>query len=218
MKQTKQKVKQKRISSKKVSPKNQDDKKIANFLFEVGILARTPRSGFHFLGTGNQTVAEHINRACYIAYMLALADGTVDLAKVLQMALLHDISETRISDLNYVHQKYVERKETEAHKDITDSVPFGNSMLALITEYEERKSHEAVIVKDADNLEWILSLKEEVDTGNTRALSWIDSAVKRLKTPKAQAIAKAIMSTNSNDWWFDQKSQKSSWWVNRNKK
>ena len=34
-----------------------DNKKIANFLFEVGILARTPRSGFHFLGTGDQRVA-----------------------------------------------------------------------------------------------------------------------------------------------------------------
>ncbi len=114
-----------------------DYKSIANFLFEVGILARTPRSGFHFLGTGDQSVAEHVNRTCYIAYMLALMDGTVDMSKVLQMALVHDISETRISDLNYVHQKYVERKESEAHKDITDSIPFGDKMFAIIEEYEE---------------------------------------------------------------------------------
>ena len=62
---------------KKQSKKGTDNtqyKSVANFLFEVGILARTPRSGFHFLGTGDQTVAEHINRACYIAYMLALTD------------------------------------------------------------------------------------------------------------------------------------------------
>jgi putative hydrolase of HD superfamily len=72
-------------------------------------------------------------------------------------------------------------------------------------------------VKDADNLEWILSLKEEVDTGNTRALKWITSAVKRLKTPHAQKIAKEIMKTDSNDWWFDEESQKSKWWINRNK-
>jgi len=26
------------------------------------------------------------------------------------------------------------------------------------------------------------------------------------------------MKTDSNDWWFDKKSQKSKWWVNRNKK
>lgn len=197
---------------------NADHKKIANFLFEVGILARTPRSGFHFLGTGDQTVAEHINRVSYVGYLLALMDGRVDISKVLQMCLLHDISETRISDLNYVHQKYVDRKEGDAHKDITDSIPFGKHMYDLITEYEERKSKESILVKDADNLEWILALKEEVDTGNTRALAWIKPAIKRLKTAPAQAIAKEIMATDSNDWWFDKKSQRSKWWVNRNKK
>src|ERR1035437_2657608 len=106
------------MEKKKTGRENKtDNKKIANFLFEVGILAKTPRSGFYFLGTGDQTVAEHINRVSYIGYMLALMGGTVDLSKVLQMCLLHDISETRISDLNYVHQKYVERKEDQAHKD-----------------------------------------------------------------------------------------------------
>lgn len=193
-------------------------KQIANFLFEVGILAKTPRSGFHFLGTGNQTVAEHVNRVCFIGYMLAKMDGTVDLSKVLEMCLFHDISETRISDLNYVHQKYVERKEDEAHRDIANSVPFGSNIFDTITEYEVRQSKESIIVKDADNLEWIFALKEEVDTGNTRALKWIASAVKRLKTENAQKIAKEIMKTDSNDWWFDNKRQKSDWWVNRNKK
>lgn len=199
---------------KNKTKKEKINKQVANFLFEVGILSKTPRSGFHFLGTGDQTVAEHINRACYIAYMLALMDGTVDVSKVLQMCLLHDISETRISDLNYVHQKYVERKENEAHKDITDSIPFGTHMFKLITEYEERQSKESIIVKDADNLEWILALKEQVDTGNTRALEWIKPSIKRLKTEQAKDIAKEIMKTDSNDWWFDQKSP---WWVNRNK-
>jgi putative hydrolase of HD superfamily len=195
-----------------------NNKQIANFLFEVGILARTPRSGFHFLGTGDQTVAEHINRVSYIGYMLALMDGQVDISKVLRMCLLHDISETRISDLNYVHQKYVERKEQEAHKDIAAAVPFGEEFLSLINEYEERKTKEAILVKDADNLEWILALKEEMDTGNSRALEWINPAIKRLKTSHAKSIASVIMKTDSNDWWFDKKSQKSKWWVNRGKK
>jgi putative hydrolase of HD superfamily len=207
----------KKNAERKISSKT-DNKKITNFLFEVGMLAHTPRSGFYFLGSGDQSVAEHINRVSYIGYMLAMMDGTVDISKVLQMCLFHDISETRISDLNYVHQKYVERKEAEAHKDITDSVPFGNEMFGLITEYEERKSKESIIVKDSDNLEWILALKEEVDTGNTRALKWITSAIARLKTPHAQEIAKEIMRTDSNDWWFDEKSQKSQWWINRGKK
>jgi putative hydrolases of HD superfamily len=193
-------------------------KQITNFLFEVGILARTPRSGFHFLGTGDQTVAEHINRVCFIGYMLSMMDGKADISKVLQMCLMHDLAEARVSDLNYVHQKYVDRKESEAVKDLTDSVPFGEKILDTINEYEKRESRESIIVKDADNLEWILSLKEEIDTGNKRAFLWIKSAIGRLKTKDAKDIAEVAMNTDSNDWWFDEKSQKSKWWVDRKNK
>ena len=34
--------------------KTDSQKNIANFLFEAGMLAKTPRSGFHFLGSGKQ--------------------------------------------------------------------------------------------------------------------------------------------------------------------
>lgn len=183
-----------------------DNKAIANFFFEVGMLAKTPRSGFHFLGTGEQSVAEHLNRTAFIGYTLAQMDDTVDQLKVLKMCLFHDISETRISDLNHIHQKYVERKEHSAIKDISDSVPFGQDIFETLDEYEKRESKEAIIVKDSDTLEWLLALKEEVDTGNTRAKEWTVFAINRLKTQNAKDLAKAIMSTNSNDWWFPEDS------------
>lgn len=186
-------------TKKKISA---DNKSIANFLFEVGMLAKTPRSGFHFLGTGEQSVAEHVNRTAFIGYTLAQMDGTVDTLKILKMCLFHDLSETRISDLNHIHQKYVERKEHSAIQDITDSVPFGKDMFDTLSEYEKRESKEAIIVKDSDGLEWILALKEEIDTGNSRAANWIGFAIGRLKTTPAKQIAEAIMNTDSNDWWF----------------
>jgi putative hydrolase of HD superfamily len=195
------------MAKKKSKNKISDaDKQIANFLFEVGMLAKTPRSGFQFLGTGAQSVAEHINRTAFIGYTLAMMDGTVDIAKVLKMCLFHDISETRISDLNHIHQKYVERKEHSAVKDITDSVPFGKDMFDTLEEYEKRASKEAMMVKDSDTLEWILALKEQYDTGNTRALEWIHVGIDRLKTPNGKLLADAIMDTNSNDWWFPENS------------
>ncbi len=196
----------------KKNQKIKTDKSIANFFFEVGMLAKTPRSGFHFLGTGEQSVAEHTNRTAFIGYSLAQMDGTVDVLKVLKMCLFHDISETRISDLNHIHQKYVERKEHSAVKDISDSIPFGEDIFLTLLEYEKKESKEAILVKDADTLEWITSLKEEIDTGNTRAEEWIKFAINRLKTPFAKDIAKAIMSADSSDWWFPEDS------VIRNKK
>ncbi len=176
------------------------------------MLAKTPRSGFHFLGTGEQSVAEHVSRAAFISYALAQMDGTVDVLKVLKMALFHDISETRISDLNHIHQKYVERKEHSAIKDIADSVPFGQDMFVTLEEYEKRQSKEATLVKDADTLEWIIALKEQIDTGNTRAIEWAKIGIDRLKTPNAKILAEAIMNTDSNEWWFPENS------VIRNKK
>lgn len=193
----------KKINNKKVS---EDNKNITNFLFEVGMLAKTPRSGFFFLGTGEQSVAEHSNRTAFIGYTLAQMDGTVDVLKVLKMCLFHDISETRISDLNHIHQKYVERKEHSAIKDISDSVPFGNDIFDTLHEYEKRESKEAIMVKDSDTLEWILALKEEIDTGNTRAEEWIVFAINRLKTENAKKLADSILQANSSDWWFPENS------------
>lgn len=188
-------------------------KSIANFLFESGILAKTPRSGFHFLGSGEQSVAEHLNRTSYIAYALAKLDGNVNTEKILEMAMFHDFAEGRVSDLNYVHQKYTERFEDKAIKDLADTLPFGEDILNLLEEYEKRESKESLFVKDADTLEWILSLKEQVDAGNTRAEEWTDSAVKRLKTDVAKELVQEILKTDSNEWWFHDKDDE--WWVNR---
>ncbi len=186
---------------------------VVDFFFEVGILAQTPRSGFHFLGSGKQSLAEHINRVVFIGYALAQMDGTVDTAQVMKMCLLHDLSESRISDLNYVHQQYTVRKEEEAITDITEPLPFGPDLKQTVEEYEQRTSPESLLAKDADNLEWILSLKEQLDTGNSRAGTWIPSAVKRLKTPVAQQLAEKIIKTNSDHWWFD--NPEDEWWVSR---
>ncbi len=41
---------------------------IANFLFEVGMFNKTPRSGFQFLGSGRESVAEHILRTIFVGY------------------------------------------------------------------------------------------------------------------------------------------------------
>ncbi len=197
-------------------PRRKNLKKIVDFLFEVGMLAKTPRSGFFFLGSGKQSVAEHLNRATYIGFVLAAMDPGADESKVLKMCLLHDIAEARVSDLNYVHQKYTVRREDEAVKDLAASVPFGDRIEAIIDEYERRESKEAKFAKDADNLEFLLSLKEQVDIGNERAKSWIPPLLKRLLTEEARQLAEVIVKTDSDRWWFGDKNDE--WWVHRNKK
>lgn len=186
---------------------------VVNLLFEVGIMAKTPRSGFHFLGTGSQSVAEHVHRNAMIGLALALLDGNVDTGKVVQMCLLHDIAEARTSDLNYVHQKYVAADETRAFEDLVVTLPFGDQWRAIVREYKERKTQESLLAKDADNLEWILSLKEQDDIGNARAREWIISAVARLKTDLGRQLAEKILATRSDAWWFTNPNDE--WFISR---
>ncbi len=191
-------------------------KNIANFLFEVGILSKTPRSGFYFVGSGEQSVAEHINRTVYVGFVLANLEKKVDAAKVMQLCLFHDLAEARVSDLNYVHQKYARADEDEAIIDVTSTVEFGGVIRSLVREWKERKTTESLLAKDADTIEWILSLKEQVDIGNKRADDAIKPALKRLKTQVGRDLAAEIVKTNSDDWWFAHKDD--DWWVTRDRK
>ena len=90
---------------------------------------RTPRTGFQFLGSGAESVAEHSFRTAIIGYTLARMDENVDTGKVVQMCLFHDVPEARIGDLNYVNKKYVKADEEKAVDDLARTLPFRNNFV-----------------------------------------------------------------------------------------
>jgi len=134
----------------------------------------------------------------------------VSVARVVELALFHDLAEARTSDLNYVHQKYVSVDEARAAADQADGLPFERELLDLDVCYREASSPEAELAHDADQLEMLLSLKEALDGGAAGAEEWIPFAVRRLRTPIARQLAEAILEGRSEDWWFDRESD---WWV-----
>lgn len=190
-------------------------KRIANFLFEAGMLKRTPRTGFQFLGSGAESVAEHIFRTICIGYTLGNLVKEADTDRIIKMCLFHDLPEARTGDLNYVNKKYVKADEEKAVNDLADTLPFGNEMRELIFEFLEGESLEAQLAYDADQLEMIVTLKEYKDLGNTYAEEWLGFALKRLKTDIARDLANTILETDSSLWWF---SDKGDWWVRGKKK
>jgi len=187
-------------------------KSIADFLFEVGMLKRTPRSGFQFLGTGSETVAEHSLRAAVIGYVLAQMSGGLDRERVVLMCLFHDLAEARTGDLNYVNKKYVKADEEAAMRDMTMNLPFGQDIRGVTDEFNQRNSPEAEAAHDADQIEMILQLKELGDLGNRYAREWISAAIKRLKTDDGRRLARSILNTDFAAWWFKEKEDE--WWVN----
>ena len=186
-------------------------KNIAHFLFELGMLKRTPRTGFQFLGSGAETVAEHIFRTALIGYTLAQLDGVAEPGRVVLLCLFHDVPEARTGDLNYVNKKYVRADETRAVEDLARTLPFGDDYRALHAEFTARHTREALIAHDADQLEMILALKEHKDLGNRYADEWYPFSVQRLQTEIAKSLAETIWTTDSSRWWFDGDSD---WWVN----
>jgi putative hydrolase of HD superfamily len=192
--------------------KQQELEQITDFIYEMGIHQKTPRSGLWFLGSGTQSVADHLFRVAMIAYALCYLTPKADKSKVLLMALVHDIGEGRVSDLNYVHQKYGRLAEAHAVADIARSVPFGQEIEELFTEEQARLTVEAKLVKDADQLEWIATLRAEQEKGNTKAGKWVAIGYKRLKTPAGKALGKLLISTHPDKWWFDESDK---WFVDR---
>ena len=190
-------------------------KELANFLFEVGMLQKTPRSGFQFLGSGRESVAEHVLRTIFIGYVLSKLEPDIDQQKIFKMCLFHDLAEARTGDMNYVNKKYVTVDEEKAVCELTDTLPFGGEIKSVVSEFNARETLESLIAHDADQLALILQLKEYGDLGNKYSKEWIAFALQRLATDRARKLAEVIIETDSSDWWFKDKSD---WWVNANNK
>ena len=184
--------------------------RLVEFLFEVGMLKRTPRSGWQFLGAGSESVADHVFRVAMIAFVLARMEDGADADRVLRLALVHDLPEARTGDLNYVNQKYVTPDEARAADDLSAGLPFADELRSLLAEYRAEETPESIIAHDADQLEMLLELKEHIDKGVTGASDWTPFVLRRLRTDNARDLARRILDGDSASWWFDRSSE---WWV-----
>jgi putative hydrolase of HD superfamily len=177
-------------------------KSLANLLFEARILKDIPRSGFHFLGSGGESVADHSFVAAFVGYVLSQIVPEVDPLKLLQMCLIHDLTEARTGDLNYVQKKYLSVDESRAVADLTVDLPFGQAVADLIEEFNAAETLEARLAHDADQLALILELKALHDAGNNGPKTWLPHVVDRMKTSIGKSLAKEVLNTASDAWWF----------------
>ncbi|MFW6324109.1 MAG: HD domain-containing protein [Desulfovibrionales bacterium] len=196
------------------SDTNTSWKRLADFLFEVGMLRKTPRTGYQFLGSGAENVAEHSFRTAVIAYTLAKLEGA-DIQRTVFLALFHDLHEARTGDFNYVNKIY---NTTDAEKALSDSLQGTglDEILDFHQELETAESQEAVLAQDADQIDLILNLKEELGLGNRYAATWMECAMERLRTKIGRRMAQEIAKSDHTDWWFQ--GQDRYWWTRKNGK
>jgi putative hydrolase of HD superfamily len=178
-------------------------KDIVNLLFEAKMLKEIPRSGFHFLGAGKESIAEHTFSTSFIAYVLTQLDPEIDALKLISMCLVHDLAEARTGDLNTVNKTYVTADEAKALEDTTRCLPFGSSITSLIKEFNENDSIEAQLAHDADQLALILELKYLSDIGYAPPDRWLPHVLKRIQTKEEKKIAQSMMETHRDEWWLN---------------
>ena len=130
-------------------------------LLELQRLKRLDRTGWVLRGLppGAESVAAHSYGVALAAMMLAdecAARGVeVNVERVLRLALLHDLQETRTGDMPRTVADYYGREarraaERAAFDDIMRGSPRAEAYGALHEDYEERRSLEARLVKAAD--------------------------------------------------------------------
>lgn len=184
-------------------------KRIADFIFELGMLRKTPRTGYQFLGSGAENVAEHSFRTAMIGYVLAQKSGA-DVARTVLLCLFHDVHEARIGDFNYVNRIYNTCNPELALEHALEGTGLRTDVVDMWRELEGEDTVEAGLAHDADQLDFIANLKEEQDLGNPYAAKWLHHAVLRLQTKIGQECAEALLATDHADWWFERPD--ASWW------
>lgn len=178
------------------------DERNLEFLYEIGTLRFVPRTWRQFLNKDFANVSEHIFRVIWIAIMIAKEENA-DINKVIKMALVHDISESRNAEVNYLSRMYTKRFEEKAIKDILESTSIEKEFLELFEEYEKRESIESKIVKDADNLDADMELEEQYANGiklKEEFKEIRDSVEDMLFTKTAKQIFNEIRNSNPHDW------------------
>ena len=187
--------------------------RLADLVFEAGMLRKTPRTGYQFLGSGSENVAEHSFRTALIGFTLALNAGA-DPYRTMAMCLFHDLHEARTGDFNYVNKLYNAADSRRALGDALAGTGLTDVVMPLHDELEAAGSLEARLAQDADQIDLIANLKEELDLGNRYASAWIEAAMARLRTEPGRRLARTLAETDHAEWWFNGPDKQ--WWNRKN--
>ena len=176
-----------------------------NLFAEAGLLKYVKRSGWWVAGIKDpESVADHCFRCAIMGYYIAHLEGASPF-KVMCMTLFNDIHEARINDLHKMGHHYIDFKDAEKrvfydqilHLDKRVSCELSTFRL----EYDQQKTKESVVARDADILECLIQAKEYYDRGFTKAKRFFKTAPSKLKTRSAKRMWQNIRVWDSSQWW-----------------
>ncbi len=148
-----------------------DVNKFIEFQEIIGKLKHLKRTGWVMRDVPSpETVASHSWRMAVMALQKQdeLKKLGVNVDHVIQMCLLHDVSEAIVGDIVPEHHQTADKKiskqekyilETKAIENMADKYNFAK-LKTIFNEYEEQKTLEATVVKNLDKLDMLLQAYE----------------------------------------------------------
>jgi putative hydrolases of HD superfamily len=184
------------------------EEKIFLYIIEMGSLMFMPRTHTRSLINTFDDVSSHCHHTGIIAYCLARMEGLshADGLKALTMGVLHDTPEARTGDLDYLSKHYATTDEKKAVEHQLNNLPFGDDLLKVVEEYEERNTAVAKCAKDADAFEQLYQEWVLTHLGNKMAERWFlgdyKNRVPSFRTKSAKKLALIMKNAEPHDWWF----------------
>lgn len=183
------------------------NKKDIDFLFEIGSLRNVQRAWRQQMGVDVANNLEHSFRVAFIALVLARMEGVEDEGKIMKLALMHDLEESRTADHTHFQKPYVKLDKEKAAKDVFEGTSLEDFSKDLFKEYKKMESMEAKIVKDADQLDIDFELKELEEQGHQIPAKWLESRNKikeeTFHTESAKKLHELVWKADRSDWYKD---------------
>ncbi len=133
-----------------------------DLLFELQVLDRVPRTGYALNGIAEpESVAEHTFHLVFLVWTLAKDEPTVDRARAVELALIHDLPEVRTGDLPRPVARHLPAgaKET-AERAVAAALfePLDDEANERLAEYQAGSTTEARFVRACDKLQVLLKV------------------------------------------------------------
>ena len=121
-----------------------------------------------------ESIAEHVYGTCILALSIDSEFKThLDIDKVVKMLVLHELGEVVIGDITPFDNVTPEEKmktEHEAIKEVLGNLIKKDEYFALLLEFDERKTKEAIFAYHCDKLEADIQAKVYQDMGCQKPL------------------------------------------------
>jgi putative hydrolase of HD superfamily len=142
-------------------------------LLELQALDRLQRVGYAMRGVAApESIAEHLFHVGFLVWAVGRGEEDLDLAKALEIALLHDLAEVRLGDLPRTAAGYFPpgAKAAAERAMLADILaPLGGDPAGALAEYQQGASREARLVAACDKLQLLIKAFFYHQAGNRGA-------------------------------------------------